>query len=160
MTTKKQSELNAGVIIGYCGVCCNHCGMHTRIPEMAKELKRFIETYRYGEWIRNITQDFDFNNSMKGLNWFANSSCSGCLKGGGMPRCDVRICCVKKKLQNCYFCQEFSRCKKLNCQKETYQVEKHWEKIKQIGYKDWLREQEKKIKENFDNIEYLEKRGK
>jgi len=67
---KKQSELNASVVIGYCGVCCNHCGMHIRIPEMAKELKRFIEAYGYGEWIHNITQDFNFNNLMKGLNWF------------------------------------------------------------------------------------------
>jgi len=67
---------------------------------------------------------------------------------------------VKKKLQNCYFCQEFSRCKKLNYQKETYQVEKHFETIKQKGYENWLTEQEKKTRENFDNIEYLEKRGK
>jgi len=65
---------------------------------------------------------------------------------------------MKRKLENCYFCQVFLRCKKLNYQKETYQVEKHFEKIKQIGYENWLREQERKIKEDFDNIEYLEKR--
>lgn len=150
--------MSANVVVGYCGVCCNHCGMQTRIPEMATKLKRFIEAYGYGEWIHSITQDFDFNNLMKGLNWFANSSRPNCLKGGGMPHCDVRACCLKRKLKNCYFCEEFSRCEKLNYQKETYHVEKHYERIKQAGYENWLREQEKKIKENFDNIWYLEKR--
>lgn len=125
---------------------------------MAIELRRFIKAYRYGEWIHNVTQDFDFNNLIKGLNWFAKSGCPNCLKGGGMPRCDVRVCCLKRKLKNCYFCEEFSRCEKLDYQKETYQIEKHFEKIRQLGYEDWLRKQEKKTEENFDNIEYLIKR--
>lgn len=149
--------MSDGVVIGYCGVCCNHCGMQTRIPEMAKKLKRFIDAYGYGEWIYNITQEFDFNNLMKGLDWFTKSGCPGCLKGGGMPHCDVRVCCLKKKLKNCYFCEEFSSCEKLSYQKETYQIEKHYEKIKQTGYENWLKEQENKIRENFDNIEYLER---
>ncbi len=147
------------IVIGYCGVCCNHCGMQTRIPEMARKLKRFIDAYGYGVWINNITQEFDFNNMMKALDWFAQSTCSNCLKGGGMPHCEVRICCSKKKLKNCYFCEEFSRCEKLGYQKGTYQIGGHHERIKQIGYEHWLNEQESRIKENFDNIEYLERRG-
>jgi hypothetical protein len=131
--------------------------MRTKIPEMAVELRRFIKAYGYGEWIHNVTQDFDFNNSMNGLNWFSESSCPDCLKGGGMPRCDVRACCTKKKLKNCYFCEEFSRCGKLEYQKGTYRIEKHFEKIRELGYENWLREQEKKTEESFDNIEYLEK---
>jgi hypothetical protein len=125
---------------------------------MATELKRFIEAYGYGEWIHNITQDFDFSNLMNGLNWFAKSTCPSCFNGGGMPRCDVRVCCLKKKLKNCYSCQEFSRCQKLNYQKETYQIEKHFNKIKQTGYENWLEEQGRKTEEDFDNIEYLQKR--
>ncbi|MEM2598916.1 MAG: DUF3795 domain-containing protein [Thermoproteota archaeon] len=69
---------------------------------------------------------------MKGLDWFANSGCPGCLKGGGMPRCEVRACCLQRGLKNCYFCGEFSGCEKLGYQKET--------------------------EENYDNIQYLEKR--
>lgn len=146
------------IVIGYCGVCCNHCGMQQHIPEMAAKLERFIDAYGYGEWIYNITQDFDFNNLIEGLNWFTKSGCPDCLKGGGMPKCDVRVCCRTKKFENCYFCEEFSECQKLNYQKETYQIENHYDRIKQIGYENWLKEQEKKIKENFDNIEYLSKR--
>jgi hypothetical protein len=148
-------------VVSYCGVSCNHCGMQTRISKMAGELKRFIGAYGYGEWISNITQDFDFNNMMKGLDWFAGSTCPNCLNGGGMPRCEIRTCCLQKKLTNCYFCQKFSGCAKLNYQKETYQIEKHYEKVRQTGYENWLNEQKEKTKENFDNIEYLEKkRGK
>ena len=145
-------------MIGYCGVCCNHCGMQTRIPEMAEELKRLIEAYGYGEWIHNVTQDFDFDDLIKSLNWFANSGCRGCLEAGGMPHCDVRTCCLKRELKNCYFCEDFPHCRKLDYQKETYQITEHYERIRQRGYEKWLREQEKKIEENFDNIEYLQKK--
>lgn len=146
------------MLLGYCGVCCDHCGMRTRIPEISKNLKRFIDAYGYAEWIHNITQDFNFGNLMKGLNWFANSSCLGCLKGGGMPHCDVKVCCLGKKLENCYFCEDFSSCERLSYQKETYSIGENYERIKQISYANWLREQEKKTNENFDNIKYLEKR--
>lgn len=149
--------MSPNVIIGYCGVCCDHCGMRTRIPEMAKNLKRFIDAYGYAEWVHSITQDFNFDNLMKGLNWFANSSCPGCLKGGGMPHCEVRVCCLRRKLKNCYFCEEFSSCEKISYQKETYNIGEKHESIRQIGYANWLREQEKKTSENFDNIKYLEK---
>lgn len=125
---------------------------------MAKELRRFINAYGFAEWIHNITQDFNFDNLVEGLNWFADSGCPSCLKGGGMPRCEVRVCCLEKKLDNCYFCEDFSSCEKLNYQKETYSIEDKCERIKQIGYANWLKEQEKKTSGNFDNIEYLEKR--
>lgn len=150
--------MNERVTIAYCGVCCNHCGMHLRIPKRAKDLKRFIDAYRYGEWIQNITRDFDFQQLMKGLDWFANSGCVNCLKGGGMSHCEVRTCCLTKKLKNCYFCPDFSKCEKLNYQKETYDVGKHLQRIKRAGYENWLKEQRKKINESFDNIQYLEKR--
>ncbi|MBO3797377.1 MAG: DUF3795 domain-containing protein [Thermoproteota archaeon] len=148
----------ADVIIGFCGVCCNHCGMRERIPEMARNLKRFIDAYGYAEWIRNVARGFDFDDLMKGLDWFANSGCPGCLKGGGMPRCEVRACCLQRGLNNCYFCEEFSGCEKLGYQKETYRIEENYERIRQVGYVKWLREQERKTEENYDNIQYLEKR--
>jgi len=34
----------------------------------------------------------------------------------------------------------------------------NYESIREIGYINWLKEQERKTGENFDNIEYLEKR--
>jgi len=66
----------------------------------------------------------------------------------------------EKEIEKLLLLSRIFKVKKLSYQKETYQVEKHFEKIRQIGYEDWLREQEKKIKENFDYIEYLEKRGR
>ena len=50
------------------------------------------------------------------------------------------------------------KCAKLAYQKETYKIEENYVRIKQIGYKQWLKEQESKSKENFDNIQYLEKK--
>jgi hypothetical protein len=126
---------------------------------MAKELKRFVEAYRYGEWIAYITQDFDFQNFMKGVEWFANSGCPGCLQGHGMPNCDVRNCCKEKGLKNCYFCQDFLKCTKLSYQKETYKINENYRRIKQLSYEKWLKEQEEKLKEDFDNIYFLGKKN-
>jgi hypothetical protein len=148
------------VLIGYCGVCCSHCGMLIRIPKMAEELKRFVEAYGYGEWIGHITQEFDFENFMKGLKWFAGGGCSGCLQGGGMPKCEVRNCCTRKGLENCYFCEDFLKCGKLSYQRETYRIDENYERIRQIGYEKWLKEQEAKAEKNFDNIRFLKKRRK
>jgi hypothetical protein len=131
--------------------------MQKRIPNMAKELKRFVEAYGYGEWIGYVTKDFEFENFMKGLNWFANSSCVGCLREGGMPKCEVRSCCKEKGLKNCYFCEDFLECEKIGYQKETYGINENYDRIKRIGYEKWVKEQEEKLKEDFDNIHYLEK---
>lgn len=146
------------VVVGYCGVCCSHCGMQTRIPRMAKELKRFVEAYRYGEWISYVTQDFAFEGFMNGLNWFANSGCRGCLQGGGVPTCGVRNCCREKNLDNCYSCEDFLKCAKLAYQRETYGIDENYKKIKRFGYENWVKDQEKKHKAEFDNIWFLEKK--
>jgi hypothetical protein len=126
---------------------------------MAKELKRFIHAYKYGEWIGYITQDFTFENFMKGLNWFANSGCSGCIQGDGMPTCEIRGCCKEKAFNNCYFCSDFLKCKKLDYQRETYKINENYERIKQVGYENWLKEQKKKFEANFDNIWFLENKA-
>jgi len=54
--------LRQSVQIGYCGVCCIHCGMQKRIPRMAEELKRFVQAYKYGDWIAYVTREFEFEN--------------------------------------------------------------------------------------------------
>jgi hypothetical protein len=157
---RSQEELSKEKVqVSYCGVCCSHCGMQKRIPIMASELGRFIQAYRYGDWIEHMTQEFKFEIFMKGLSWFANSSCNGCLHGGGMPTCEVRNCCIEKGLKNCYFCGDFLKCEKLDYQKETYEVDKSYSRIKQIGYENWLREQEEKTGADFDNICFLEKKA-
>jgi hypothetical protein len=127
-------------------------------PKMAKELKKFVEAYRYEEWIAYVTQAFDFKNFMRGLEWFVNSGCGGCLQSGGMPNCEVRNCCIEKSLKNCYFCKDFLKCKKLAYQKETYRISENYDRIKRIGYEKWLKEQEEKLREDFDNIYFLEKK--
>jgi len=130
--------------------------MQAHIPKMAKELERFVKAYRYGEWIGYVTQDFEFKNFIKGLEWFAKSGCVGCLQGGGMPRCEIRSCCKEKGLKNCYFCTDFVKCEKLGYQRETYKIDENYERIKEIGYEEWLKEQEEKTRQDFDNIYFLE----
>jgi hypothetical protein len=127
---------------------------------MAEELRRFVQSYRYGEWIQHITQDFEFSDFMKGLDWFANSGCESCLQDGGMPNCEVRICCEGKGLKNCYSCGDFTKCGKLGYQKATYEINENHDRIGQIGYENWLKEQNEKTSKGFDNIYFLEKKSR
>jgi hypothetical protein len=127
---------------------------------MAEELKRFVRAYKYGDWIQHTTQDFEFGNFMKGLNWFANSGCNGCLQGGGMPNCEIRTCCKEKGLKNCYFCGDFAKCEKLGYQKATYGISESHDRIGQMGYEDWLKEQKEKASQGFDNIYFLEEKDR
>ncbi len=144
------------VTIAYCGVCCDHCAMRERVPKMAKDLKRFIDAYGYEQWIHNVTNEFDFDNLMKGLGWFMSSGCRGCPSGGGMPHCEVRECCSGLGKDNCYSCADFPSCQKLIYQKQTYIIDDNHARIMETGYAKWLREQSRKSRKGFDNIEYLE----
>jgi hypothetical protein len=132
--------------------------MQARVPKMAEDLKRFVEAYRYGEWIGYVTQDFEFGNFMKGLDWFSKSGCKGCLQSDGMPNCEIRNCSKQKGLNNCCFCNDFLKCEKLGYQRETYQINENYERIKRVGYENWLKEQGRKLRADFDNIRFLEKR--
>jgi hypothetical protein len=134
--------------------------MHLRIPKMAEELKRFVQAYKYGDWIQHITQDFEFENFMKGLNWSANSCCNSCLQGGGMPNCEVRTCCTEKSLRNCYFCQDFEKCEELGYQKATYKVNDSYIRIDRMSYQNWLKEQNEKVRKGLDNIHFLEQENR
>jgi len=156
---KELNKLSKDVIIGYCGVCCNHCGMKKRIPKMAEELKRFVKAYRYAEWIKYVTKEFDFENFMAGLDWFSGSGCTGCIQSGGMPNCEIRNCCKGKGLRNCYFCADFLKCEKLDYQRKTYKINENYGRIRKIDYENWLKEQEGRTKANFDNIRFLEKQN-
>jgi hypothetical protein len=157
MVTKKEVALNEPQI-AFCGVCCGHCGMQMRIPGIAKELKRFVDAYGYADWIGHVAPDLDFQSFIKGVDWFAGSGCPGCLHGGGMPVCEVRNCCKGKGFNNCFSCKEFAKCERLQYQKETYRVDDSYARIKHVGYDGWLKEQEQKTKEGFDNTHFLEKK--
>jgi hypothetical protein len=131
--------------------------MQVRVPKMASELKRFVEAYRYSDWIAHVTREFDFHDFMKGLARFGKWRCIGCAQGGGMPVCEVRECCRAKDFENCYSCGGFDDCGKLLYQKETYKIDQSHARIRQVGYEEWLNEQ-KKLQSGFDNIWFLEKK--
>jgi hypothetical protein len=76
-----------------------------------------------------------------------------------MPNCEVRTCCREKGLRNCYFCQNFEKCKKLGYQKTTYKIKDNYARIKRIGYQNWLKEQDEKARKGFDNIHFLEQKN-
>lgn len=73
-----------------------------------------------------------------------------------MPHCEVKECCSGRGKDNCYSCASFPSCQKLIYQKQTYRIDDNYARIKETGYEKWMREQSRKSKKGFDNIEYLE----
>lgn len=63
---------------------------------------------------------------------------------------------MERGLKSCHFCEEFLDCEKLSYQKETCRIAEHYIRIKQVGYENWVKEQKEKLKENVDNIYFLE----
>jgi hypothetical protein len=75
-----------------------------------------------------------------------------------MPSCEVRECCRKKGYENCYSCGDFSSCRKLGYQKETYKIDHEYQQTRKIGYEKWRKMQEEKARAGFDNIVLLERK--
>ena len=69
-------NVRARAICGvYCGQCPNGNG---RVKYAAGELKRLVDTTRYG-WLEEVVDSFSFEEFRKGLEWFASNRCPSCL---------------------------------------------------------------------------------
>jgi len=83
-------------ILSYCGINCAECPAYlaTRKND-AEEIKKIAN-----EWS---------NDELK----FTPEEiyCEGCSNDGKLfnwaPNCDIRICCVDKKLENCAYCDNY-----------------------------------------------------
>ena len=70
---------------GVCGVYCGQCPSgNGRVKYAAGELKHLIDTQRY-DWVEDVVKSFRFSEFRKGLEWFSQTQCPGCLNGGGAP---------------------------------------------------------------------------
>lgn len=145
-------------LYGICGVYCGQCPSgNGRIKIIAGELKRLVDTSRY-DWVEDVVKSFSFREFRKGLEWFTDAQCLGCLNGGGAP-CENRKCAAKKSLESCLLCKEYLTCDYTEYHREWYPfVVNNYKRVKQVGFQKHLEEEEKRAKAGVDLMGHLERR--
>ncbi|MFH0849943.1 MAG: DUF3795 domain-containing protein [Candidatus Bathyarchaeota archaeon] len=143
---------------GVCGVYCGQCPSgNGRVRYAAGELKRLIDTTRY-EWLNEVEKRFSFEEFRKGLEWFAQTQCPGCIRGGGAP-CANRGCAKEKGLRSCLECGEYLTCKNTDYHREWYPfVLDSYERVKEVGLDTHLEEEERRARAGVSIMSHLERR--
>jgi hypothetical protein len=130
----KESDL-----VAYCGIYCRLCDYFSgRIRASARDLLEVAKKHSELRLFADASEDFDYENFMKGLEWFSRevSPCvGGCKGGGGWGDCPIRKCCMKKELKACYECDSFP-CETL---KEYPKRIEELNDIKKMGLEDWIK---------------------
>lgn len=143
---------------GVCGVYCSQCpNGNGRVKMMAGELKRLVDTVRYG-WVKEVVESFDFDEFRKGLEWFSSAQCPMCQNNGGAP-CENKKCAPEKGLQSCLQCSEYMTCKNTEYHRDFYSfvVESH-SRVKQVGLQKHLEEEEERARAGVSLMGHLERR--
>jgi hypothetical protein len=143
---------------GVCGVYCGQCpNGNGRVKFAARELKRLVDTVRY-DWVDDVVKLFSFKEFRKGLEWFSDSQCPTCLKGGGAP-CENRKCASRKKLENCLLCDDYLTCEHTAYQREWYPfVVENYKRVKEAGFQKYLEEEEERARAGVDLMSHLERK--
>jgi len=143
---------------GICGVYCGQCPSgNGRVRYAAGEPKRLIDTTRY-EWLNEVEKRFSFDEFRKGLEWFAQAQCPGCLSGGGAP-CANRGCAKEKGLRSCLECGEYLACKNTAYHREWYPfVLDNYERVKEVSLGAHLEEEERRARAGVSIMSHLERR--
>lgn len=143
---------------GICGVYCGRCPSgNGRVRFTAGELKRLVDTCRY-DWLEDVEKSFSFMEFRRGLEWFSQSVCAGCLAGGGAP-CKNRPCMRNKGLRSCLQCEIYMTCPDTAYQRDYYPVvAENYERVKQVGFESHLEEEEERAKAGVNLMSHLERR--
>lgn len=143
---------------GICGVYCGQCPSgNGRVKTLAGELKRLVDTVRY-DWLEQATQAFRFTEFRKGLEWFATAQCPMCLHGGGAP-CENKKCAPANGLDSCLLCGDYLTCKHTDYHRDWYPfVVDHYHRVQQVGFPQYLQEEEERARAGVDLMGHLERR--
>ena len=109
-------------------------------------MKEFADLYGFEFRSKGV---FDFEQFVKGLEWFIdNAKCPGCREGGEPSWCEAKKCCSEKGIRVCFECDEFP-CTKINDVADPDTMDRY-KRFKQIGFEVWVEEQAQKAKDGYE----------
>ncbi len=96
-------------MIAYCGLSCGTCPIYLASRESNEKKKNDLIM----KIIKECKEQYGIEYSFQDIN-----ECDGCRSVGGKifsgcEKCFVRICAIKKSIENCAYCNEYA-CGKLN----------------------------------------------
>ena len=142
--------MDANQKLGKCGVYCGQCrAFNAEVSDLAKIMEKWVK--QDYSWVKEVEQSFDYDNFLKGLEWFKESTCSGCRQAQE-SWCDVKKCDKIKKetIDNCLLCNDFMQCPHTEYQRNRYSyLLEHIDTIKEQGLEKYLEGEEKKAEEGI-----------
>ena len=136
--------------VTYCGLYCGLCASRRRIPRQAAALRDALR--REGCYDRG---DFDlpgrkeiFAPFAEGLNYLADTPCTGCRAGGGYPTCAVRACAGEREVTACPLCIDFP-CQRVEMLRNYPAYQADARRMQQVGLEQWIAEQEGRAETGF-----------
>lgn len=110
-------------LVGYCGMYCKVCGLHTgEIKGATSQLREIMKKYELARVAPLLGGIEGIPQFLKTLDQLENlfGKCDGCKTGGGWTNCPMRKCCVEANLKSCY------ECNKMPCQELLKFQKKHF----------------------------------
>ena len=155
-------------LIAPCGIYCGACDMMLgRSRGQAQEMFRILNGFNFadvGPFFIGIEQEkvMDFLNLLE--QWSKGDTCPGCLGGGGNPACPIKTCAQGKDFITCAECASMP-CKRSLENENWFQDAaaflelitrryanwniKNLERIKEVGYRQFVDEMQKKVEDGF-----------
>ncbi len=116
-------------LVAYCSLYCPKCYKMT-ISEAAEALKNELENPHFRGKEQFLSESF-----LENLNDLIKIRCTKiCKEGGGNSECQIRKCCVQKRIDGCWECTDFEICGKL---KEQYI--NNIKEIKELGFGGYIK---------------------
>ncbi len=98
--------------LAFCGLYCPHC-YRVKISNAAKILKHEMDAAadKGAKYFSEVSESFSDD-----INVLISKECNLYCRAGGGTTCEIKLCCLDKKLNGCWECGDFETCKKISAQ--------------------------------------------
>ncbi len=98
--------------LAYCGLYCPHC-YRVKVSNAAKILKREMDAAadKGAKYFNEVSKTF-----FDDINVLISKECNLYCRVGGGSTCDIKLCCLDKKLNGCWECSDLEACEKISTQ--------------------------------------------
>jgi len=139
-------------LVTYCGLYCDLCAQHGRIPQQARALMTSMANEGYEFWAQELPGFNEFWGFLTDL-CDPDQACPGCRQGGGPPFCGIRKCARQRGVEVCAFCEEYPCQRVLGLAKGYPTLVADGQRMREIGVEAWIQEQEKRAETGFSYVD-------